>query len=170
MLLINISCIDDYVFAFRDIEKHKYKMIHRNRSTVICLQDNKILGFHAVDPTSKVKYFFLPGGKIEEGESPAQSALRETLEETGYKIRLFPQAAIVKEYTFPWDGNVYFSKTVFYPAMLLKPTDTPAIVNDAEYHQGVDWVPATEIEKHFGYQKDILSAVQECLIYLKKLK
>lgn len=44
-----------------------------------------------------------PGGHIEPGESPAQAAVRETLEETGYRVRLLPPAgcALPADYPHP---------------------------------------------------------------------
>ena len=66
-------------------KKEKLEKTYRERSSVIVVHKNKILGFNAVDPTSGAKYFFIPGGKIERSESALQTSVRETLEETGYK-------------------------------------------------------------------------------------
>ncbi|MGE4133856.1 MAG: NUDIX domain-containing protein [Bdellovibrionales bacterium] len=60
----------------------------RNRVSVVVLDENKVLGFHAEDPTNKRKYFFLPGGQIERGETPQAAAIREAIEETGYEIEI----------------------------------------------------------------------------------
>jgi len=38
----------------------------------------------------------MPGGKIENGESPVAAAERETLEETGYKVRVLPDTELRK--------------------------------------------------------------------------
>ena len=49
-------------------------------------------------------YWEFPGGKIERGESPAEAAIRECLEETGLAIRVTGQyATIVHDYDH---GNV----------------------------------------------------------------
>lgn len=43
--------------------------IDRDRVSVVVVHENRILGFHAEDPHNKMKYFFLPGGKVESGET-----------------------------------------------------------------------------------------------------
>jgi len=60
--------------------------IKRHRSTAVCVQENKLLGFWGKDPHTKTLIFILPGGEIEPGETPAFCAKRECLEETGYSI------------------------------------------------------------------------------------
>jgi 8-oxo-dGTP pyrophosphatase MutT (NUDIX family) len=54
------------------------------RAAIILLQDDKIalierhrLGFH---------YFTFPGGHVDEGETPEQAAVRETMEELGLEV------------------------------------------------------------------------------------
>lgn len=142
-------------------------MALRVRSSVVCIHNDKILGFHAEDPTSKSRYFFLPGGKIEENETVAASAVRETLEETGYKIRILSEGAITHEYTFHWEGKTYLTKTTFYPAQLIDPEEAASVVNDASYHRGVDWLPTSKINLFFAYHPDILKSVIECASYLR---
>jgi 8-oxo-dGTP diphosphatase len=41
-------------------------------------------------------YFVAPGGGIEPGETPAQAAIREAREETGWEPRLGPEVAVLK--------------------------------------------------------------------------
>ena len=56
------------------------------RAAILLLQDDKIAlierhrqGFH---------YFTFPGGHVEEGETPEQAAVRETLDELGLEVAL----------------------------------------------------------------------------------
>jgi tRNA(adenine34) deaminase len=141
----------------------KAQKIYRERTSVIVVHKNTILGFHAVDPTSQVPYFFLPGGGIEEGESVIEAAERECLEETGYRAKVLPETAFERKYDFFWNGQSYACRTIFYVAELLEPWTPPKAVTDTSYHKGVAWVPTSKVREIFGYQPDILWAVQKLL-------
>lgn len=52
----------------------------KERATIICKRDGRIL--YVRKPKSR---WALPGGKIEDGETPAQAAARELSEETGLR-------------------------------------------------------------------------------------
>ncbi|KYG66911.1 cytosine deaminase [Bdellovibrio bacteriovorus] len=148
----------------RDEKKfEKAQKIYRERTSVIVVHKNTILGFHAIDPTSQVPYFFLPGGGLEEGESPVAAAERECLEETGYRVKVLPETAFERKYDFFWNGESYACRTVFYVAELVEPWTEPKPVNDTNYHKGVEWIQASKVREIFGYQKDILWAVQKLL-------
>lgn len=148
----------------RDEKKmEKAQKIFRDRSSVIVVHKNKILGFHAVDPTSQTPYFFVPGGAIEAGETSAQSAARECLEETGYKVRILEETAFERKYDFLWNGNIHACRTVFYVGVLDQEWTPPHKVQDADYHKGVEWIDVKNVPTVFGYNKDILWAVQKLL-------
>ncbi|MDN3639835.1 NUDIX hydrolase [Simiduia curdlanivorans] len=51
-----------------------------------------------------------PAGHVEAGESLAQAACRETLEETGYKVTLAGFVSL-SSYTAPSNGTTYFRAT-----------------------------------------------------------
>ncbi|MGZ3774445.1 MAG: tRNA adenosine(34) deaminase TadA [Pseudobdellovibrionaceae bacterium] len=137
--------------------------VYRNRASVIVIHKNKILGFHAIDPVSKTRYFFLPGGAIEAGETPAQTAVRECREETGYKIRVFEETAFERKYDFFWNGKINPCKTVFYLGVLDQEWSAPHKVHDADYNKGVDWLETKMSPQIFAYHPDILWAVQKLL-------
>ncbi|WP_413612949.1 tRNA adenosine(34) deaminase TadA [Bdellovibrio sp. HCB-110] len=148
----------------RDEKKtEKAQKIFRDRSSVIVVHKNKILGFHAIDPTSQAPYFFVPGGAIEAGETSAQSAARECLEETGYKVRILEETAFERKYDFLWNGNVHACRTVFYVGVLDQEWTPPHKVEDADYHKGVEWIDVKNVPTVFAYNKDILWAVQKLL-------
>lgn len=147
-------------------EEHKAsktQKIFRNRTSVIVVHKNKILGFHAVDPTSQTPYFFVPGGGIEEGESSVEAAARECLEETGYKVRILEETAFERKYDFLWNGNIHACRTIFYVGVLDQEWSPPHKVQDASYHKGVEWLDVKRVPEIFGYNKDILWAVQKLL-------
>ena len=59
------------------------------RKAVRCylIKDNEVVVTKYKKGNKKEGYYDIPGGKIEEGESPKQTAIRETKEETGIEIQ-----------------------------------------------------------------------------------
>ena len=59
------------------------------RKAVRCylIKDNKVVVTKYKEGNKKAGYYEIPGGKIEEGEIPEQTVIREMREETGLKIR-----------------------------------------------------------------------------------
>lgn len=55
--------------------------------------------------------FGLPGGKVDPGETPLQAALRETLEETGIRLR---EQDVREVFTQVCEGEVDYETTTFY--------------------------------------------------------
>ena len=47
----------------------------------------------------------IPGGRVEPGESPAQAAVREALEETGLTVRVVRELGVVE---LPWREDAVF--------------------------------------------------------------
>lgn len=135
---------------------------------MIIFRDHKILGFYAEDPKSKKPYFFLPGGKVEKGESALESALRESLEETGYRVEPIPQIYERKSYEFFWNGQTYETDTEFFLGRVLN--DTPEEVADAPYHRGMAWVSVDEIDAVFSYHPVILAVVKSFKLKFEQLR
>lgn len=161
--------LQDFFKERREEKKtEKSQKVFRDRASVVVFHNNKILGFHAVDPTSQAPYFFLPGGAVESSESPAEAAARECLEETGYKVRILEETAFERKYDFFWDGRLHACRTVFFIAELDQDWTEPQKVEDASYHHGVDWIEARRANDIFSYNKDILWAVQKLLKIARK--
>lgn len=135
--------------------------IWRERVSVLIRDQGRILAFRGTDPTTQVKYVFLPGGAIDPGESRLEAAKRESFEETGYRIRVLPNSECVREYDFHWDGKLYACRTWFYCGEV-EPI-APVVVQDAAYHQGIVWVPEAEVDQVFAYHPDILSAIHQLM-------
>lgn len=134
--------------------------IVRARATVVVIHEERLLGFHARDPFSGEEYFFLPGGRIEDGEEARATAVRETLEETGYRIRLDPAREFFARYDFEWNGAVNECHTWFYRGYLEPAAQSPPPVKDASYHLGVAWVPIAAGEATLSYHPAILEAFE----------
>lgn len=73
----------------------------RNRSSSILIAHNKVALIKRV--REKGVYYVFPGGGIEEGETPEEAAVRETLEELGVQIA-------IREYfeTISLNGTQYY--------------------------------------------------------------
>jgi tRNA(adenine34) deaminase len=132
-------------------------MIERIRASVVVLHNDQILTFRAVDPADGREFYFLPGGAIEKGETAPEAAERETLEETGYQVKVDAASGLDKEYPFHWNGEDYKVLTIFYLASLVTPF--PKAVNDADYNKGVHWIPKNKISETFSYASEIRDAI-----------
>ncbi len=135
------------------------KKAYRERASVVCLYQDKLLVFKGVDPSSKQVYWFLPGGKIEAGEKPWACARREALEETSYRLIIDPNSEVVKSYSHHWDQVQYSCKTFFYRGILAEEYHDPKPVSDADYHHGTFWIPLKSAIEFFAYTKEIQQAV-----------
>ena len=68
----------------------------------------------AIRPNGKKEGIWaLPKGKIDDGESPAETALREVREETGVEGRLVEKLGDVR-YVYTWDGERIFKVVSFF--------------------------------------------------------
>lgn len=80
---------------------------YKNRSVAIVIRDGKILMERLCykDANNGKEFFSVPGGGIEEGETPEQAAIRELKEECGLDGTIVKPLAIIyshgrKEYSF----------------------------------------------------------------------
>lgn len=65
-------------------------------------EDDRLLLFRAVNPTTGVAFWFPPGGEIEPGETLEQTALRELREETGHDTFELGPEIWHRRHVFPW--------------------------------------------------------------------
>ena len=69
----------------------------------------------AIRPQGRDKVWALPKGRIDEGETPAETAVREVREETGVEGRLVEKLGDVRYvYTASWKGGVRIFKVVSF--------------------------------------------------------
>jgi ADP-ribose pyrophosphatase YjhB (NUDIX family) len=88
---------------------------HVTVATVI-QQNEKYLLVEERDKTSGELVFNQPAGHLEEGETITQAALRETLEETGWRVELLGILGIAL-YTAPANGITYYRTTFLGKAL-----------------------------------------------------
>ncbi|MEZ0390691.1 MAG: NUDIX domain-containing protein [Pseudobdellovibrionaceae bacterium] len=131
----------------------------RERVSVVVVFEGKILCFVGIDPKSGKRFYFLPGGEIEPEETEIKCGERETLEETGYRVRLEKDSRLTKAYPFFWNGKNYDCITHFYRGHLDEVFHVPLPVSDQDYNKGPVWIPTGKIHALFEYSKEIHDAV-----------
>jgi 8-oxo-dGTP pyrophosphatase MutT (NUDIX family) len=67
----------------------------------------------AIRPGGREKVWALPKGLVGPGESPADTALREVMEETGVRGRLVEKLGDVR-YVYTWEGERVFKVVSFF--------------------------------------------------------
>jgi 8-oxo-dGTP pyrophosphatase MutT (NUDIX family) len=67
----------------------------------------------AIRPQGKERVWALPKGRIDAGESPAETAVREVREETGVEGRLVEKLGDVR-YVYTWQGERIFKVVSFF--------------------------------------------------------
>jgi len=115
------------------------------------------------DPSTRIVRVFPPGGALEPGESAAQAAVRETLEETGYAVRLQAREPSVAAYPYTWNGQLFSVTTHFFAADLIDPGAPPLAVDDESYLEGTCWVELAHVPDVLGFDRAIQAAVLQLL-------
>lgn len=135
----------------------------RVRASTLVWWENRILVVYLEDPTTKLTLAFLPGGKIEHGESPAVTAIRETLEETGIGVVLrSEEAALCARYDYVWDNCRYDCTTYFFIAdPREKPTAVSGTVIDASYHRGYAWLEKNDAVAQLCHHAELTKFFQK---------
>lgn len=136
----------------------------RERASSVCVANGKVLMVNLKDPVTGVERLFPPGGKIEAGETPVQTAVRETREETGFEVVPLEGAEpVVALHRFTWAGVSYDVRTHFIPCVLAEDFREPKRVQDASYNLGALWLPTSETSHALDFQIEIREAVLGCL-------
>jgi len=108
-----------------------------------------MLVLRAYDPVEPGtgEWLEIPGGGVEPGESTAAAALRETAEETGYRVP--PAAALWHgETTYRWLGRRHWSRIVMHVAVLPGPPErgaTARLPEEAASFLECRWLPLADV-------------------------
>ena len=136
----------------------------RERASLVIVHDERLLTVELRDPTTKIPRLYVPGGLIEAGETPAACAVRETLEETGYKTLVVPGTSRLSHYDFVWNGVTYACSTHFMLGRLKDPAARPETVSDADYNSGAVWLPVAQVREALGFHTVILEEVLAAML------
>ncbi len=133
-------------------------MPQRERTGVICLNRQHLLCIEQRDPITAKRFWGVPGGALEPGETPGEAAIRETLEETGYNV-LLTTSNFVSEYVFRWNGQAFDCTTHWFGATLADPEAPPGLVDDADYILQTKWLPWPRCQSLFEYHPAVSHAI-----------
>lgn len=134
----------------------------RVRASVVCQAERQLLLVRLRDPSTGVEGLYPPGGGIEPGESPEQTAEREAFEETGVRVRIDPRFTLERSYPFRWDGVDYDVVTHYVAASLERTVPIPSVI-DAPYNLGASWAPVEEALEALVVHEPIRNAVADVL-------
>jgi 8-oxo-dGTP pyrophosphatase MutT (NUDIX family) len=135
----------------------------RHRASTVCVAEGQLLLVRLRDPATGGIGLYPPGGRIEPGEAPVETARRETLEETGLSVHVDGETEMVVQYPFSWDGVLRDVTTHWFRATLDEPFRPPPIVVDADYNLGALWLPIPDALDAMAIHPAIHDAVQRLL-------
>ncbi|MCY1137534.1 NUDIX domain-containing protein [Actinoplanes sp. Pm04-4] len=93
------------------------EIFHRPAVRVICFDaDGRVLLMNWRDPHDGSRLWEPPGGGIEEGESPLETARRELAEETGLDPSRVGETYIDVHRASQWKGRLYTGNEQFFAA------------------------------------------------------
>jgi len=137
--------------------------ILRRRACAICLHNNHLLTITLRDPHTSEEFISVPGGGIEGSETGAEAAVRETFEETGYRVVASGQPERTTRYLFTWGSTAYDCITTWVYCSLVSELASP--VRDEEDVISAGWLPVSELAAnlvdHDHIRKVILDLVAE---------
>lgn len=91
-----------------------------------------------------------PKGRLDAGETPAQAALREVLEETGWRCRIEADLSTT-EYWFQREGRRFRKTVVWFKMSPIEQAGAP----DGEV-EDVQWVDREEALTRLSYASDVM--------------
>jgi ADP-ribose pyrophosphatase len=118
----------------------QFRMVdHPGAAAVLVVQDGQVLMVEQYRPAANRNMLEIPAGSIDGEESPAECALRELEEETGYRVqKLEPMG-----YLYPTPGYTNEVLYLFLGEGLIPGEPHPVDGEDIE----VRWVPLKEAEQ-----------------------
>lgn len=116
-------------------------MKHVHLATALCVRDGRVLLVASHYPNHPQPLWNLPGGRQQEGELLAETAVRECLEETGYRAQVRELAYVSESYDRT-DG-VHFVNAAF--AVTLSEAKDPLEGAREDHVVEVEWVAIDDL-------------------------
>lgn len=128
--------------------------------TVYLEHEGQILLLHRQDNTSQGNKWGIPGGKIENNESPKQAVIREFKEETGIDLSNHSLEALKPVY-IEYDQKIHFVYHAFRTTLQTNPADVKINFNE---HKGFTWVtPSDALKMNLLQDEDTCILKDYCL-------
>ena len=104
----------------------------------------------AIRPGGKTDVWALPKGLVGDGESPADTALREVTEETGVRGRLVERLGDIR-YVYTWEGERVFKVVSFF--LVRYSSGRLGDITDEFRHEVAEtkWLPLEEAPRLLAY-------------------
>jgi 8-oxo-dGTP pyrophosphatase MutT (NUDIX family) len=117
----------------------------------------------AIRPGGKSDVWALPKGLVGEGESPADTALREVTEETGVRGRLVEKLGDIR-YVYTWKGERVFKVVSFY--LVRYSHGRLGDITEEFRHEVADtkWLPLAEAQRLLSYKGEREMAAKALLL------
>lgn len=138
----------------------------RVRASVVCVDNGDLLCVRLRDPLSRIARLFAPGGGVEAPETTAEAAARETREETGLEVSVDATTELTARYRYRWAGVDIDCETHFFRAQLRSSRTSAAPVRDADYNEGVVWLPLNRLGE-LDFHASIAQAIRALLPELR---
>ena len=125
-----------------------------DRAVVIIIDKDEILLLHRIKKGKE--YYVIPGGTIEEGEKPEETAVREIKEETNLDIELGEVFCSVND---SWHNGVYFLAKKFSGELKLGGPELKRINDNNQYQ--LEWVHKDSLQKLLLYPKEVKEKIMK---------
>lgn len=127
-------------------------MNHHKRAAVLIIKNSQILLMHRIK--NGHEYYAIPGGTIEDNETPEQTAIREIKEETSLDIKI---DKLLWEYDDGLAYCYYFStKNISGKEQLSGPE---AKINNSNNHYELRWIDINDLNKLLLYPIEIAKKI-----------
>ena len=157
ILYPNCRMIEIYGDNYSSVTNHC-----REASRAIILKDDDIMLSHE----SKIGQWMIPGGGIEENETPMECCIREVAEETGLVVKPEKCFLVMNEYYEDWMFVTYYFQCIAIGHTKRKPTDRELKVGAIP-----EWVVINDAMDIFSHYQDYAELDEERRgIYLREYK